>query len=89
MVKRCLILSAFEKMMHKNQPEQTFSFLDRNFVQEFNDKETMRQILSQSLTDMTPDVVTDYYTRQDGLLVAMYNKNPPGRLLRDQWTYSI
>ena len=40
--KRCLILKAFEKMMQKKQPEQTFSFLDRNYVEEFKEKSTMR-----------------------------------------------
>lgn len=83
MTKRCLILKAFERMMLKQQPEQSFHFLDRNFVEEFNDKATTRQVLSQTLTQMTPDVVTEYYDMLDGLLVAMYHKNPPGRLLRD------
>jgi hypothetical protein len=89
MTKRCLILKAFERMMLKQQPEQTFQFLDRNFVEEFHDKTTMRQVLSQTLTQMTPDMVTEYYEMLDGLLVAMYHKNPPGRLLRDQWTHKV
>jgi len=38
---------------------------------------------------MQPDVVTEYYERLDGLLVALYFKNPPGRLLRKQWTHPI
>ena len=40
--KRCLILKQFEKMMLKNQPEQSFNFLDRNYVEEFNSADVMR-----------------------------------------------
>jgi len=41
------------------------------------------------MTEMMPDIVTEYYEMLDGLLVAMYHKNPPGRLIRDQWTYPV
>jgi hypothetical protein len=81
--KRCLILKAFERMMLKQQPEQSFHFLDRNFVEEFKDRSTMRQVLAEAMTQMMPDTVTEYYEMLDGLLVAMYHKNPPGRLIRD------
>lgn len=30
--------------------------------------------------------MTDYYEMDDGLLISVYFKNPPGRLLRRQWT---
>ena len=38
---------------------------------------------------MRPDVATKYYKEDDGLLVSMYFKNPPGRLLRRQWTNPV
>ena len=69
-------------MMLKKQPEQTFHFLDRNYVEEFKDRNTMRQILSQTMNRMQPDIVTEYYEMLDGLLISMYFKNPQGRLLR-------
>ena len=69
-------------MMLKKQPEQTFHFLYRNYVEEFKDRNTMRQILSQTMNRMQPDIVTEYYEMLDGLLISMYFKNPPGRLLR-------
>ena len=75
--------------MQKKQPEQTFSFLDRNYVEEFKEKNTMRQVLAAAMSTMQPDVVTDYYEMLDGLLVSMYFKNPPGRLLRTQWTMPV
>ena len=87
--KRLLILKSFEKMMLEQQPEQSFCFLDRNFVEEFKSKETMRQVLSQAQAAMLPDVVTQYYEMLDGLLLAMYHKNPPGRLIRNQWTFPL
>lgn len=75
--------------MLEQQPEQSFCFLDRNFVEEFASKETMRQVLSQAMAEMLPDVVTQYYEMLDGLLLAMYFKNPPGRLIRNQWTFPV
>ena len=41
------------------------------------------------MTVLTPDIATEYYEMLDGLLVAMYQKNPPGRMIRDQWTYKL
>ena len=31
-------------------------------------------------------MITEYFEMDDGLLVSMFFKNPPGRLLRRQWT---
>ena len=49
----------------------------------------MRQVLASVMSTMQPDVVTDYYEMLDGLLVSMYFKNPPGRLIRTQWTMPV
>jgi len=38
---------------------------------------------------MYPDVNTAYYDKEDALLVALNFKNPPGRLLRRQWSYPM
>lgn len=38
---------------------------------------------------MNPDINTCYFDKLDGLLLAINYKNPPGRLLRRQWTYPI
>lgn len=76
-------------MLLEKQPEQTFYFLDRNLVEEFNSPDILRQILGSTMTKMQPDIVTEYYERLDGLLVAMYFKNPPGRLIRNQWTHPV
>ena len=46
----------------------------------------MRQVLSAAMLQTRPDMATEYYEMDDGLLVAMFFKNPPGRLLRRQWT---
>lgn len=49
----------------------------------------MRQVLAGAMTQLQPDIVTDYYEMLDGLLVSMYFKNPPGRLIRKQWTHPV
>lgn len=72
--------------MKKNLPERTFSFLDRNYVEEYKDPNTIRQIISKVKYTLRPDVLTEYYEMDDGLLVSIFYKNPPGRLLRRQWS---
>ena len=36
---------------------------------------------------LRPDLSYQYYPSEDALLLALYFKNPPGRLLRRQWSY--
>ena len=38
---------------------------------------------------LCPDVNTEYFDKDDALLLALNFKNPPGRLLRRQWTYAV
>jgi len=38
-------------MMHAKQPERTFSFLDRNYVEEYKDSNTMRQVLATAMNE--------------------------------------
>lgn len=87
--KRCLILKAFEDMMHKTLTERSFSFLDRNYVEEHKESNTMRQALASAMIGLRPDVLTEYFEMDDGLLVSLFFKNPPGRLLRRQWTQPV
>ena len=84
--KRCLILHACEGMMREAMKERSFSFLDRNYVEEFKDAHTFRQVLAQAIFLQRADLQTKYFEMDDGLLVGLYYKNPPGRLLRRQWT---
>ena len=87
--KRSLILKAFENMMQKNLKERTFNFLDRNYVEVYKNTHCMRQILMDAMNKQRPEVATDYYEMDDGLLCSLFFKNPPGRLLRRQWTYPV
>lgn len=61
--------------------------MDRNYVEKF-DATTLRQILAQAIR-LKPDIVTKYLASEDALLLGIYQKNPPGRLLRRQWTYPV
>lgn len=74
--------------MKRAMKERQFSFLDRNYVEEYHDSNTMRQVLSTALLQSRADIKTEYFGMEDGLLIALYFKNPPGRLLRKQWTAS-
>ena len=85
--KRALVLRACEQMMKGKEPEREFSFLDRNFVEKY-DQKTLRQQLA-FLLRFQPDLAYTYYPNEDALLLAVYFKNPPGRLLRRQWSHQL
>jgi hypothetical protein len=74
-------------MMKAKEPEREFSFLDRNFVEKY-DQKTLRQQLAFMLR-FQPDLAYTYYPNEDALLLSMYFKNPPGRLLRRQWSHPL
>lgn len=73
--------------MKSANPERTYNFMNRNY-QESYDASTFRQVLTQALRT-GPDVNTCYYDKDDSLLLALNFKNPPGRLLRRQWTQKV
>ena len=76
-------------MMNKYLRDRGFNFLSRNYVEEYKNPETVRQILSTAINNYRPDILTEYFEMDDGLLVSIFYKNPPGRLLRRQWTHPI
>ena len=80
--KRCLVLRALEGLMKEAMKEREFNFLDRNYVEEYKDAHVVRQVLSEAILLSKADVATKYYAMGDGLLVSLFYKNPPGRLLR-------
>ena len=85
--KRLITLKYFEDLVKENNPERTYDFLDRNFIEHF-DPSTFRQIMVDANRRYV-DINTKYYDKEDALLVALNFKNPPGRLLRRQWTAPI
>jgi len=80
-------LRACEQMMKAKEPERDFFFLNRNFVEKY-DQKTLRQQLA-SMLRLQPDLAYTYYPNEDALLLAVYFKNPPGRLLRRQWSHPM
>ena len=82
-----MILKAFEQLLHDNNPEREYSFKKRNFTEEM-DAKTFRQVLVNAMK-LCPDVNTAYFDKEDALLLALNYKNPPGRLLRRQWSQPI
>lgn len=83
-IERALILQQFTKMMKEKEGERDWSFYNRNYVKVLN-KDTLKHEISKYLL-LSPNITTKYYAREDGLLLSMYFKNPPGRILRHQWT---
>jgi len=85
--KRLVVLKAFEDLLKSENPERDYEFQRRNFTEEM-DPNTFRQALVEAMR-LCCDVNTQYFDKEDALLLALNYKNPPGRLLRRQWTYPI
>ena len=85
--KRLIVLKAFEQLLKEENPEREYDFLRRNYTEDM-DQATFRQTLVEAMR-LCPDVNTHYFDKEDALLVALNFKNPPGRLLRRQWTYPV
>ena len=85
--KRLIVLKAFEELLKSENPERDYEFKQRNFTEEM-DPNTFRQVLVEGMR-LCCDVNTHYFDKDDALLLALNFKNPPGRLLRRQWTYPI
>ena len=79
-MKRLILLKYFEDLLKEHNPERTYDFLDRNFLEKY-DSSAFRQIMVDAMR-RNPDVNTAYYDKEDVLLVALNFKNPPGRLIR-------
>ena len=82
-----VVLKAFEQLLQDNNPEREYEFKKRNFTEEM-DPTTFRQVLVNAMK-LNPDVNTAYFDKEDALLMALNYKNPPGRLLRRQWSQPI
>jgi len=64
-----LIIRAFEDHLKKQFPERTFNFLDRNFVEVY-DEHSLRQIFAEQ-QKLRPEIHCSYYDKNDGLLVSI------------------
>lgn len=84
---RALILKAFGNFMREKESERDWNFFDRNYVRPLT-QDALKVELSRYLL-LNPNIATKYYDKEDGLLVCMYFKNPPGRILRKQWSFKF
>lgn len=71
--------------MREAEPErgEAWQFGNRVYMERHN-KNTLTQTFYRALLQ-DPHVVTKYNEKDDNLFVAMYFKNPPGRILRKKW----
>ena len=83
-MQRALILKDFETMMTDKESEREWKFFDRYYAKPLS-KDALKYELSQSML-LNPEIATQYCAREDALLCALYFKNPPGRIIRNQWS---
>ena len=81
---RFSLLEAFENMMKEKESERNWNFGDRIYEERYA-KNTLSQSIFKT-TLLEPEMSTKYYDKEDALLVSLYFRNPPGRILRKKWT---
>lgn len=80
---RRLTLTRFEEMLREVESERTWDFGNRVYMERHNKNTLMQQLYKALLWE--PSIVTKYNDKDDSLQVALYYKNPPGRILRKKW----
>ena len=86
-IQRALILKEFGELMKEKEKEREWVFTNRNYLKPLT-KDAIKYELSRFIL-LNPNIATKYYEREDGLLVSLYFKNPPGRIMRNQWSLSF
>ena len=88
---RAQILTRMEEMLRNDhEDQQSFQMKDHpmDLGNRIYEEKMNQEILSQVLANILmfePDIVTEYYEKEDALLLALQFRNPPGRILRKQW----
>jgi len=81
---RFQLLELFENIMQDQEKEREWKFGDRIYEERLNPN-VLKQRLYHALL-YEPHIQAKYYEQEDALLLALYFRNPPGRILRKQWT---
>ncbi|KRX02221.1 hypothetical protein PPERSA_04843 [Pseudocohnilembus persalinus] len=78
------VITRFEEILKESEPERNWNLKDRVYVERHN-QSTLKQSLHKALL-FDPILVSKYNEKDDNLYLAMYYKNPPGRVLRQKWS---
>eukprot|EP00930_Biecheleria_cincta_P042054 TRINITY_DN28926_c0_g2_i1.p1 TRINITY_DN28926_c0_g2~~TRINITY_DN28926_c0_g2_i1.p1 ORF type:complete len:1643 (+),score=351.39 TRINITY_DN28926_c0_g2_i1:129-5057(+) len=82
-VERLMVLTEFENLMNRVQPERTWNFKDRVHHEKIPGTYLSQTLLSAGRDEYFID--TCYMARQDCLLIAMHHRALPGRVLWHSW----
>ena len=87
-MERGMIISQLSDMMTE-AASRPYSFFGRDYEERMSPKILKQAVMNAMLLE--PDIQTKYYAREDALLLALFYKTPPGRVVRKQWTstYSV
>ena len=80
---RALILTAFEQMFAQVNPRAAWDFGDREY-EEILPKEALSEVFSNALM-FSPETLVNYNVLEDCLLVGLYYRTPPERILIKEW----
>jgi hypothetical protein len=85
-LERALMLKAIEEQFRQKEPDFSWDFLDRSIEEQYT-----RKSLVQELSDLLlwePDCMMKYFSRDDSLLLGIYQKLPLDRSYTKQWKSS-
>ena len=82
-LERAMLLKAIEDQFKSKEPDFTWDFLERSIEEKYT-----RRSLVQELSDVLlwePDTILKYYSRDDSLLLGIYQKLPVDKSYNKQW----
>ncbi|OMJ77048.1 hypothetical protein SteCoe_23447 [Stentor coeruleus] len=80
---RSLTLIEFEKILGRVHTERAWNFGNRIYEENLSIEDFYQVHLKMSIFE--PEILTEYDKRTDSLLLCMYFRTPPGRIIRKAW----
>jgi len=85
-LERAMLLKTLEDQFISKEPDFQWNFFDRCIEEKYNNK-TLIQELSDALL-WEPDMISKYFSRDDCLLLGIYQKMPVDKSYNKQWKAS-
>lgn len=82
-LERAMMLKALEDQFRSKEPDFTWDFLDRSIEEKYNRRSLVQELSHLLLWE--PDTILKYYSRDDSLLLGIYQKLPVDKSYNKQW----
>lgn len=85
-LERALMLKSLEEQFQSKEPDFNWNLFDRSIEERFPKKALIQELSDALLWE--PDTISKYFSRDDSLLLAIYQKLPSDKSYTKQWKAS-